>query len=273
MDLMDLMTDRVRILYEGIWDRDKVEVAIGEEFAPEVTGEMRFFADSRFLERQAKNPELFDGDALHLSLDNSRIKSRHVYLAVGPMKYSVYDICRKEFVDRFGWDANRLPTGMGVNVVVRTSDHKIVMHDRNPDVDHIAKISIIGGVYSGGPPFAHIKQELHEELGIEEREIEYLRLIGISNRLDERMNHELTFFAGTSLTAYQLLVREKEAVRRKEGKLFFLNFHPLELHNYLRKNYQRMLSTGFSGLVILGHFLWGDQWSACVVRGTKGARE
>lgn len=260
MELMDLAAERVKILYEGKWDREQVETKEDTAFKPIISEKMVEIAKKRFNERRAKNPKLFDGDAYHLNLKHSTIKLKRIILAVGSMKYSLYDIARKEFVKEYGW--NSLPTGMGVNAIVTTSDSKIAMADRSGfGVDHQAKISVaVGGVYGEGHPFDHIMKELSEELAIERKEVKRLILIGISNRLDERQNHELTFFIVTSLSAAQVIEREKK-VGKKEGKIFFLNQSPLELRDYLKENHPRILSTGFAGLVLAGRYLWGKKWS------------
>ncbi len=260
-DLMNLVAERVRIVSEGKWTRYAVDCDGDEMFEPKVSQEMINFATSRFLERKAKNPNLFDGPAMHLSLEYSKLSGDALYLAVGLFKYSVYDICRKEFIEKFGWDESQLPTGMGVNAVVVTLDSKIVMHDRDPNVDHKAKIGIIGSVYSEDKPFTHIQSELWEEVGLELQETNDLFLVGISSRLDERINHELTFIVQVPLIAEEVMRRWERAIDKKEGEVFFLECDPDVLHSYLQANYAKMLSTAFSGLVLAGRHMWGEEWS------------
>lgn len=219
---------------------------------------MKAVVEARFTARKAKNPKLFDGDAFHLDLSRSSIRPNHIVLAIGRMKYSLYDIARQEYVEKYGWKT--IPTGMGINAVIVTSDLKIVMQDRFPQIDHALKISIIGGVYNGGRPFDYIRNEIQEELSVNKEEIWGMLLIGASNRLDERINHELTFFVKTSLSSDQILKREN-SVKEKEGKTFFIDQNPISLKEYLKKNHCLILSSGFSALVLAGRYLWGADWS------------
>lgn len=263
MDLMDLVAGRAKMISEGTWREKRVVVALREEFAPHVTEEMRDFATSRFLERQAKNPKLFDGDARHLSLRHSRINKDLLWLAVGSMKYSVYDACRMEFVERFGWDVEDLPTGIGSCAVVVTSDSKIVMHRRSEHVDLSAQVALIGGIYDGGTPFEHIRKEFWEELLVAEEDIASLLLLGISNRLEERINHEFNFFARLLCSAEQLL-RWQENVADKEGIVFFVDCDPAAAYCYIEENYEKMTAGNITALILAGRHLWGKEWSQAV---------
>lgn len=258
MDLMDLVAKRVKILHQGRWERDQVEIEENTDFSPKVSEETERIAIARFEERKAKNPKLFDGDAYHLDLTRSIFLPNHIFLAVGPMKYSLYDVAREEYAKKYGWTV--LPTGMGNNAVIVTSDSKIVMHDRFPEIDHALKINVIGGVYNGGHPFDFIENEIAEEVGLDRNEIEKNLLIGFSNRLDERVNHEPTFLVELSVAAAEILKREV-SLKKKEGRIFFLEKNEDSLREYLETNHQKMLSTGFSALIIAGRYFWGDDWS------------
>lgn len=255
MDLMDLASERVKILYEGNWARNQLEIEINDSYAPRLTEEMKKVAQERFDARKAKNPKLFDGDAYHLDLKRSIIKPNKLILAAGKMKYSIYDIARKEYAEKYGW--KELPTGIGTAVVIVASDSKIVMHNRNSQVDHKAKIGIIGGIYSGGHPFQFMKNEIDEELGFRPRKIS---LIGIYTRLDERVNHGLIFLSKSSLSSKKILEKENGVIK-KEGDVFFLEKNAEDVRDHLKTNCQNILSDSFVGLVIAGRRWWGNDWS------------
>ena len=258
MDLMDLVSERVGILYEGIWKENQVKILEDAKYLPKITGEMLEVAKERFAARKAKNPKIFDGNAFHLDLSQSIIQKNRLILAVGRMRYSIYDIARKEYADKYDW--KELPSGMGTNVVVLTSDFKLVMHNRSSSVEHTAKISTIGGIYGGEHPFENIREELQEELKLEKKEIKRLLLLGIYTRLDERVNHGLSFFAKTTLSTKEILKRE-QSLAEKEGEIFFLEKDPKVLRDYLMIHRQQILSDGFVGLVLAGRHLWGEDWS------------
>lgn len=257
MELMNLVAERVKILFASAWRENQVEIAEDDRYLPETTEEMKAAAEARFASRRAKNPKLFDGDAFHLDLLHSIIQPDLVVFTVSKMKYSLYDIARKEYVEKYGWKT--IPTGMGMNAVIVTSDSKIIMHDRFPQTDHALKISIIGGVYDGGHPFDYIRKEIQKELGINREELKKILLIGLSNRLDERINHELTFFIKTSVSSNQILKREGSA-EEKEGKIFFVDQDPISFKEYLKRNHHLILSSGFSALVLAGRYFWGTDW-------------
>jgi len=168
------------------------------------------------------------------------------------MKYSLYDIARKELQEQYGWKT--LPTGMGTVVAIVTSDAKIIMHHRFDSVDHAAKIGAIGSVYSGGEVFAHIKAEIQQETAIKAKELKQLYLIGIYTRLDERVNHGLAFFAKTVLSSEEILLREK-TLKKKEGEIFFLDAQKENVRAYLEKNHPNIISDSFVGLVLAGKYL------------------
>lgn len=253
MALMDLVAERVKILFEGIWTEKQVEIVEWDKYLPEITEEMKAVAEVRFSARKAKNPKLFDGPAFHLNLPHSVINSDHITLAIGKMKYSLYDIARKEYMEKYGWKT--IPTGMGTNVVIITSDAKIIIHRRSSLVDHMAKIGTIGGVYGGEEPFTDIRNEIWEELKIEERELKTLLLLGIYTRLDERINHGLAFFAETLLSSEEVLRREK-TLTEKEGEIFFLAAEKKNLYAYLKENHRDILSDSFVGLTLASRYLW-----------------
>lgn len=197
MDLMDLVAERVRILYEGIWSKSQVGIEEDVIYSPIPSEAMTRVALARFTERKAKNPRLFDGDAFHLDLASSTVQPNCIILAIGPMRYSLYDIARKEYMEEYGWET--LPTGIGVCAVVLTPDLKIVMHHRFSHVDSLGKIAVIGGILQQNNPFNEITEELQEELGLVEKEIEQIRLIGISNWRYLKDNHEQ--FSSTHFSA------------------------------------------------------------------------
>lgn len=258
MDLMDLVKERVRIMRQGQWQENQVEIKISKKYVPEITEEMKKVAQDRFNERWKKNPKIYDGDVYHLDLGSSEIQPKHILLAVGPMKYSFYDIARQEYAEKYGW--GELPTGIGTVVVIITSDSRIVLHNRSAQVDHKAKIGAIGGIYDGGHPFQYIKREMQEEVDISAEEIENITLMGIYNRLDERVNHGLTFFARTLLSSEEILRKEKK-LTEKEGEIFFLEEDGKILRAYLKENHINIISDSFAGLVLVGRYLWDKKWS------------
>lgn len=260
MNLMDLVSKRIGILYEGVWRENQVKIMEDTRYLPQITEQMLEVAKERFAARKTKNPKVFDGNAFHLDLAHSTIQPNRMILAIGRIKYSIYDIARKEYTKKYGW--KELPTGMATNAVVLTSDSKIIMHKRFPQVDHTAKINTIGGIYGGEPPFEDVRKELHEELKLKRGEIKKLLLLGIYTRLDERVNHGLAFLTEISLTAKEVLEKEKILLEnRKEGEIFFFEKNSKTLHDSLRMNHQKILSDGFAGLVMVGHYLWGKNWS------------
>lgn len=253
MDLMDLVAVRVIIEHEGCWEESNIKIVESEEFTPLITEEMRIVAAERFAARKAKNPKLYDGPAYHLDLKYSLIVPWFIALAVSRMTYSIYDIARKELQEKYGWQT--IPTGMGTIAAIITSDLKIIMHRRSPSVDLAAKIGTIGGVYIGGEPFADIQREILEELAIEKRELTTLLLLGIYTRLDERLNHGLSFFAKTALSSEEVLRREK-TLTEKEGEIFFLEAKEETVKVYLEKNHPDITSDSFASLVLAGRHLW-----------------
>lgn len=257
MALIDLVAERVKILFEGAWREGQVEIVEDDQYLTEITKEMKAVAADRFTDRKKKNPKLFDGDAFHLDLSHSVIQPDRIVLTIGKMKYSLYDIARKEYMDKYGWKT--VPTGMATIVTIITSDSKILMHQRSSLVDHIAKISTIGSVYGGEKPFDDIRNEIKEELKISERELENILLVGIYTRLNERINHGLAFFAQTALSSEEVLRREK-TLTEKEGEIFFLDKERENLCAYLTENHRDILSDGFVGLVLAGRYLWGKDW-------------
>jgi len=254
---MDLVAGRVRILHEGVWQPSQVKIKERKRFQPYVSEEMLQVAAERFAKRKTTNPKLFDGDAYHLDLANSVIQPDKIVLAIGKMKYSLYDIARKEYQEQYGWTT--LPSGMGTNVVIVTADGHLVMHRRSSKVDHAAKLSNIGGVYSGGHPFDFIRKEIKEELAVE-NELTELILLGIYNRLDERENHGLTFYGEVSLSSLEILNKE-ETLKEREGKIFFLDRNAHAVRRFLKERHGQILSDGFVGLTMAGRYLWGRNWS------------
>lgn len=258
MDLIDLVSERVKILHEGEWKKDQIEVKESSKYGSFITEEMKKVARERFVARKEKNPKLFDGNALHLSLESSIIQPNRIFLAVASVKYSLYDIAREEYVKEYGW--RELPTGIGICAAVLTSDSKIVMHHRFSHVDHLGKIAVIGGILQENNPFNETVNELEEELGLLKNEIKRIRLIGISNRLDERINYELSFLVKISLSSSQIIEREK-TLKNKEGEIFFINCLAEEVKQYLINNHKQFSSTHFATLVMAGRCLWKHNWS------------
>tara|TARA_Y100000310_G_scaffold207383_1_gene207881 strand:- start:2554 stop:3342 length:789 start_codon:yes stop_codon:yes gene_type:complete len=259
LDLIDLVRDKVKIVYEGSWEENQVTLNESLAFIPDITQEMIDVANDRFLKRKENNPDLFDGQTMHLDLDCSFLRPDCIVLSVGKISYSIFDIARIEYKKRFGWE--NLPSGMGINAVVVSSDKKIAMVNRFPHLDHPERISVApGGVYKGLPPFQGIREELQEELGIKKDELKKNVLIGISNRLSSRVNHELSFLMETFLSSVEMKERAKKA-KESDGELFFLNKEEKELHDYLRENYEMLIPTGFSALVMAGRHWWSSQWS------------
>lgn len=258
MDLMDLVAHRVKILHQGVWTEDQIDIRQDEKFIPLISKEMRMVAEKRFSERKAENPRLFDGNAFHLDLANSVIQQNRISLAAGRIKYSIYDIARQEYIDKYGWE--NVPMGMGLCMVVITSDSKIIMHNRYSWVDKLGEIALIGGIIQQTTLFDEARRELKEELTLEKKEINKMCLLGILHRLDERMNNEFTFLVKISLSANQIIEREK-TLKEREGEIFFLNCLPREIKRYLKNNYEKIASAHFAALVIAGHHLWGSSWS------------
>ncbi|MBI2625980.1 MAG: hypothetical protein HYW69_00090 [Candidatus Nealsonbacteria bacterium] len=256
---MDLVSERTKILHKGVWKERQVKTIFRKRRDPRVTKEMARAAQDRFSARKAKNPALFDGNVLCLDLENSEIKSNRLVLIVGgSIKYSVFDIIRQENIEKYGW--KNFPIGTGGCVAALSSDGKILMHRTYARVDFPNKLSVIGGVYDKGKPFNFIRLELEEEVGIKRGEIEEICLLGISNRIEERINHEFNFYARVSLDSIQILERAKTA-KDQEGEIFFLNCSPKTLKKFIIENRQKVPSTHFAGLVLLGRHLWGQNWS------------
>lgn len=251
MELIKLLADRAVILREGVWMEWHVKARENKRFVPAIPKEMEILAKKNFIERKAKNPRLFDGNVFHLDVENSILTDDFILLSTGKIKYSLYDICRKEYAEQYGWTS--MPTGMGTIVIVATSDGKIVMHRRFAHVDHTAKLSAIGGIYEGGNPFADIRKEIKEELAID-AELKKLILIGVYSRLDERVNHGLAFYAETLLTSDEILKREK-TLKNREGKIFFISKDRHAIQKYLKANHLKMITDGIVGLILTERYL------------------
>ena len=76
MELMSLVSERVKILFEGVWQESQVEIVEDDQYLPKITEEMKVVAADRFANRKKKNPELFDGAAERVKL--KRKLRRHV---------------------------------------------------------------------------------------------------------------------------------------------------------------------------------------------------
>jgi len=260
IDLMDFVAPSVKILTRGVWDEDSVVVNFDEGFAPSITDEMRIAALARFLTRLETNPNLFDGEARHLSLKRSRVDGNMLRLALGPLTYALYDMCRKEFIEAFDWEIENLPMGVGMDVVVITSDSKIVMDIRSQAVDFPGIIALPGGILDENNPFRHVRRELWEELAIECGEVGNLFLLGIAQRLARRIGIGLSFFAEVSVSAHDVTRRQPDA-KEKEGEVFFLECVPEAVRNFIREKHERMVPSQVFCLIQAGCHLWGPEWS------------
>ncbi len=260
MDLMGLVASSVNILTRGVWDEDGVMVNFEDGLAPSVTEEMRTVALARFLTRKETNPNLFDGEARHLSLERSKMDGNILMLALGPLTYALYDICRKEFAEAFDWGIEDLPMGVGMSAVVITSDSKIVMNIRSQTVDFPGIIALPGGILDENNPFSHAKREFWEELAIECDEVLNLFLLGISQRLERRMANELNFLAEVSISSGEITRRHPDA-QENEGEVFFLDCDPGAVYNFIREKHEEMLPGQVFCLIQAGHYLWGPEWS------------
>jgi len=260
MDLMDLVVDRVKILASGVWDEDRVLVNFEERFAPSITEEVRVAALARLLTRKESNPALFNGEARHLHKVQEKIDGSVLNLALGPLTYAVYDVCRREFIEEFGWEVDDLPMGIGMSVAVITSDFKIVMHKRSQAVDFPGITALPGGILDENNPFNHVRKEMWEELSIVHDEIENLFLLGISYRFEQRINNELNFLSEVSISSGEIMRRQPDAQER-EGEVFFLDRDPETVHAFIREKHEEMLPGQVFCLIQAGSYLWGPEWS------------
>lgn len=256
MDLMDLMM--VGILYEGKWKENQVEIKIDQAFLPKITEEMQRIAKVHFDERKVKNPCLFDGPVMHLAVEHSTFQPDSLFLALGEMTYSLSQINREKYAEKFGW--RNLPIRAGTNVALLTSDSKVIMHRRLGWVENSARIGVIGGFYSQGTPFENLQKEIYEELAVSKEEIENIMLIAVSYRFAESIGCGLDFTAETLLSSNQILEREK-TIQEPEGKIFFLDWEPRAIREYLKQNYREILPSSFITLVAAGRYYWGPDWS------------
>lgn len=249
---------RIKIgVLEGVWLEDQMSSEVKDEYRPILTPEQLEVAEERFNSRKKRNPFIYDGSAMHLFV--YFIKRGHLFLQMGRFKYSQYDIARQEYKEKFGWE--KLPTGIGINTIILTCDKKIPCHKRFAHVDHRAKIGTIGAVYDGkDDPFPAMLREIREELGIEKEEIKKIILLGISKRIEERQNHELSFLVRTSLSKEEIIEREK-GLEEKEGELFFLKQDPREVKKWLMNKHEEITSSSLATFVLAGRHLWGEEWS------------
>ncbi len=259
MHLMDLVDSRVKILTMGVWDEDSVAVTFKEGFTPSITEEMRIAALARFLTRKEANPNLFDGKARHLCWERSKMDGNMLRLALGPTTYTLYDICREEFAEAFGWEIKNLPVGIGSSVVVITSDSKIVMNTRSQAVDSPGIIALPAGILDENNPFNHARRELWEELAIECDEVVNLSLLGISQRLERRKGNELNFLAKISISSDEIMRRHPD-VQENEGEVFFLDCDPGAVYNFIREKHEEMVQVQVFCLIQAGCYLWDTKW-------------
>lgn len=258
MELMDLVTGRTRILVEGSWLENQTEL-IRDNTPIEITEEMQAVAQARFESRKAKNPALFDGDVLSLDMEKSKFQpGAAVFVVKGPMKYSVYDVMRRENIEKMNW--RNFPIGTGLSVVAVSADQKMIMQATSAYVDFPDKLALVGGIYDGGTPFECMRKELEEEMGIPKDEIKEMRLIGVSNRLEERINHEFQFLTQVSMTSEQIK-KTAETAKDKEGRLFFLDVSPQTIREFLMNNRPKITANNFGCLILSGRHLWGKEWS------------
>ena len=263
MDLIDLVANRVTVIAEGEWAEDRVRVYSASFFAPKITREMEVAAIARFITRRESNPKLFNGPARHLLCSKCSVGDNgfgSLELALGPISYAVFDICRKELAEALGWNIDGLPIGVGMSVVVLTSDFKIVMHRRGRDVDFPGALTLVGGILDQDRPFEHVRQELREELGIERHEVGELLLLGISHRLEQRINNEFDFFARVFVSSGQLKQRQS-SVEDKEGELNFMECDPGVVQAFVMERHKEMLPGQVFCLIQAGRHLWGSEWS------------
>jgi 8-oxo-dGTP pyrophosphatase MutT (NUDIX family) len=172
----------------------------------------------------------------------------------------LYEICRKEFIEAFGWSIEDLPTGVGMSMVVATADSKIVMHTRSQTVDFPGITALPGGILDQDSPFDHVEKELWEELGIERDEVRRMLLLGISRRFEQRISNELNFFVEVSLSSDEINQRQPN-VQDKEGEIFFLDCEAHAVHNLIRENHESMTPGQVFCFVQAGRYLWGREWS------------
>ena len=260
MDLLNFVSDRVKILARGVWEEDSVTVNFDKEFVPKISEEIRVAALARLLTRKEASPALFNGEARHLHMIQEKTDGSVLDLALGPITYAVYDICRKEFIEEFGWEVEDLPIGVGMSATVITSDSKIIMHKRSQAVDFPGITALPGGILDENNPFNHVRKELWEELGIESDEIEKLLLLGISYRREQRLANELNFFSRISISSAEIMRRQPN-VQENEGEVFFLDCDPETVHAFIREKHEEMLPGQVFCLIQAGRYLWKLNWS------------
>lgn len=267
MDLMDLVAEKVKILATGPWTEDMVKISVRPSCAPYISPEMKESARKKFAVRKMseQQPNLYDGDVMHLCAEHSCITNREAYFAMGQIKYSEYCIATPEVANAFGCTLWDLPVGMGVNAVIVTADEKIVMMESSQLVDFPGMIDVPGGSYSSGTPFEMVRKEICEEVGIRPEELIDTQFLGISIRLDERIGHVLSFCANTALTSVEVAERSKNAPDRWEGSVFFLKCEPEVVRRYVNEkahdSARKISASCFAALVLAGRHLWGKEWS------------
>lgn len=281
MDLMDLVGDRIKILAEGPWSEDDVNYDVRASCAPYISPALKELAAQRYAARQEElirrgYPVLEDHDVMHLCSEHSCITKSGVYLVMGTIKYSQYCVAKPEVAREFGLRMEDLPVGMGVNVVIRTADNQFVTIQSSDMVDFPEKINVVGGCYNGGHPFDMIRQEIHEEVGIDPQELTNLVLLGLSFRMEDRFGHQLHFFADTSLPAPEVLKRSKTAPDSWEGQIILEDCDAGLIHEDLRyygeSGDTKLVASCYTVLVMAGRYMWGREWSR-VNNTAKGGRD
>ena len=210
---------------------------------------------------------LFNGELVRLNSFDATAQSLH--LSLGPTCFRDFlgtNLCASEVPAPV--DVGRLANAIGVSAMVRTSDGYLALGRRSQRVAyHGGLLHLFGGMLepadktAEGPcdPFATLRRELHEELGIDREAIGDVMLVGLV-RDGSIVQPELIFDVETTLPRDALVACfESDSVGGEHTAIEFVYDEPDAVTRFF-DTAAPMTPVAQAGLLLHGRHEWGESW-------------